>query len=104
MALTGSDFASYKDFQEQAENFRYGLAQKMNTLQIQYISNAKLGDHDKPYSISRQHWQELPDFKYRFKKSGAVFKNEALSIAALFFWILLLITCLFTITKSFRAL
>jgi ABC-2 type transport system permease protein len=104
MALTGSDFASYKDFQEQAESFRYRMAQRMNTLQIEYISNAKLGDHDKPYSISRRHWQELPDFQYRFKKSAFVFKNEALSVAALLFWVLLLATCLFTITRSFRAL
>lgn len=104
MALTGADFASYKDFQEQAESYRYNLAQRMNTLQVEYISNAKLGPQDKPYSISNKHWQEMPDFVYEFKKRDFVFKNEQLSVTALLFWLALLFTLLFTITKKFKAL
>jgi len=104
MALAGSDFASYRDFQEQAEKYRYSMAQQMNTLQMQYISNAKLGPQDKPYSISSKHWHEMPDFSYEFKTSGFVFRNEALSVAAILFWITLLSTILFTVTKKFKAL
>ncbi len=104
MALTGSDFASYIDFQEQTEKYRYGLAQRMNRLQMQYISNAKQSDHDKPYSINRKHWQEMPDFKYQFRKRDFVFRNEQLSIAALLFWLVLPLVLLFTINKKFKAI
>jgi ABC-2 type transport system permease protein len=104
MALTGSDFAAYMDFQEQAEKYRYELAQRMNTLQMEYISNVKPDDQDKPYSISRTHWQEMPDFKYQFRKRDFVFQNERLSMLALLFWLILPITLLFTITKKFKAL
>jgi ABC-2 type transport system permease protein len=104
MALTGSDFASYSDFMDEAEKFRYQMAQRMNRLQIKYISNAKLGDHDKPYSISRSHWAQMPDFHYEFKKSSYIFSRERLSIAALLFWLLLPLVLLFTITKKFKTL
>lgn len=104
MALTGSDFSSYVDFQEQAEKYRYGMAQRMNELQMQLISNAKRGEHDKPYSISRSHWADMPDFRYRARKVDYVFHEEQLSIAALIFWLLLPMLLLFAITKKFRAL
>lgn len=104
MALTGSDFESYADFQEQAETFRYSLAQRMNKLQMDHISNKKQGDHDKPYSISRQHWEDMPDFKYQFNTTEFVLKNEWLSIAALMLWLIFPIVLLFTITKKFKSL
>jgi ABC-2 type transport system permease protein len=104
MALTGSDFASYMNFMDQAETYRYHLAQRMNALQMQYISNEKLGEKDKPYSISRAHWEEMPDFKYQFQNSGVIFRQEQLSIAALLFWLILPVTLLFTLTSKFKAL
>jgi ABC-2 type transport system permease protein len=66
MALAGTDFRAYRDFQQQAENFRYHLAQEMNRLQMRLISNQKLGPQDKPYKISHKYWRELHDFEYRF--------------------------------------
>jgi ABC-2 type transport system permease protein len=104
MALTGSDFASYTDFQDGAEKFRYQMAQRMNRMQMKYISNAKLGDHDKPYSISNRHWAEMPDFHYEFEKSCFVISREHLSIAALLLWLLLPLVLLFMITKKFKTL
>jgi ABC-2 type transport system permease protein len=104
MALTGTDFSSYTDFQDQAEAFRYEMAQEMNHLQMEYISNAKPGANDKPHSIDRSHWAELQDFKYQFRKSSQVFSDEVLSIAALLFWLALPLILLFTITKKFKAL
>jgi ABC-2 type transport system permease protein len=66
MRLAGTDFAAYRHFQQQAETFRYHLAQEMNRLQMRLISNKKLGPNDKPYQISRKYWSELHDFDYRF--------------------------------------
>ena len=104
MALTGSDFAAYKDFQQQAEAYRYQLAQAMNELQMKYISNKKPEPGEKPYSISSSHWHDFPDFSYQSRKSDFVFRNEALSALALLFWMVLLTTLLFTITKKFKAI
>jgi len=104
MALTGADFASYRDFQEQAEAYRYQLAQTMNELQMKYISNAKLGPGDKPYKISHQHWHQFPDFRYQFRQSSFVFRNEVLSVTAIIFWVVLLTILLFTTTKKFKSI
>ncbi len=103
MALAGADFASYVDFQDQAEEFRYNLAQRMNKLQIDYISNKKQSGQDKPYSISKKHWEDVPDFKYKFKDCGFVLKKEALSLAALLFWLVVPLVLLFTITRKFKS-
>lgn len=86
MAFSGTDFESYVCFQKQAEAYRYQLAQKMNALQMEYISNVKLGPDDKPYTISHEHWKGLPDFKHQFITTRAVLRNEAWSIVALFAW------------------
>jgi ABC-2 type transport system permease protein len=104
MALTGSDFASYLDFQDQAEKFRYNLAQRINGLQIKHISNKKQGERDNPYSISKKHWEETPDFKYVVKDKSFVFQNEKLSIAALWFWLILPFALLFTLTRNFKSI
>ncbi|MVT09984.1 ABC transporter permease [Chitinophaga tropicalis] len=100
MALAGTGFASYTDFQDQVEDFRYKLAQRMNRLQMDLISNDKHGSQH----ISHEHWAEMPDFRYTFRKTGAIFRHEALSIAAMLCWTAVLLILLFTITKKFRAL
>ena len=104
MALTGADFASYRDFGEQAEVYRYQLAQTMNELQIKHISNRKPGPNDEPYKISNGHWQQFPDFVYRFRKVDSVFRNEVLSVAAMICWIVLLTVLLFTAAKKIKAI
>ncbi|NTE01376.1 DUF3526 domain-containing protein [Agrobacterium tumefaciens] len=86
MALTASDFKTYVNFQNQAEAYRYGLAQKMNKLQIDKISNHAPGEHEKPLSISKSNWAEQPDFNYKFDHLSNVLKHELLSLMALFTW------------------
>ncbi len=62
VALSGTDFDSYAAFQQQAEDYRYHLAQEMNELQMEFISNTRPGPDDQPQLISRDHWEEFPDF------------------------------------------
>ncbi len=85
MALTGTDFGSFNDFQQQAEMFRYQLAQKMNNLQIKYIGNKV-----KNAKIDRQNWINFPDFKHQFLSLKAVVSTEKWSFGALFFWLTVL--------------
>jgi ABC-2 type transport system permease protein len=90
MAMSGTDFHAYVQFQQQAEDYRYRLAQHMNELQIKLISNKKPGDGDKPYAISRAYWKAFPDFTYAQRRPGEVLGSESLSLAALLLWAALL--------------
>lgn len=88
MAITAADFDTFVDFQNQAEAYRYQLAQKMNKLQIDKISNIAPGEEEKPLAISKANWAEQPDFNYHFGKLSSVITNELLALSALTSWLL----------------
>lgn len=100
MSLAGTDFESYQFFQHQAESYRYQLAQKMNELQMEFISNSKLGPTDKPYAISHQHWKEFPDFTHQFVSAGIALQNERVPVAALAGWSVLSFLLIFYVSKN----
>ncbi|MGC5743549.1 DUF3526 domain-containing protein [Chryseobacterium sp. NFX27] len=101
-ALTGSDFNSYINYQEQVEEYRYRLAQLMNKLQMENISNKKQQNNDRPYTISRDHWKELPDFQYRFIGQRTLFQNEMVSVLSLLVWGLGLLFVLHFMSKTIK--
>ena len=103
MAVCGTDFNSYVSFQQQAEDYRYRLAQHMNDLQIKLISNKKLSDGDKPYSISKNYWKAFPDFTYRRTSQADAMRQEALSSAALLFWLAVLTMIIHVLSKKLKA-
>jgi ABC-2 type transport system permease protein len=103
MAGSGTDFDAYVSFQEQAEGYRYQLAQHMNELQIKYISNKKPGDHDKPHSISAEHWKAFPDFSYAGIGLGRIIRNELLSMAVLLLWLILTVMVVAVLSKKIKA-
>ncbi len=89
MALCGTDFESYVGFQVQAEDYRYKLAQKMNELQIKYISpNRVSGSEGKVDVVNRSEWKAFPDFEYQFLNFGMTLKNEGIAILSLLLWVL----------------
>lgn len=100
MALSNTDYDSYIDFQKQAETYRYNMAQKMNALQIKYISN----DKSKPAVIGKDHWAEVKEFHYEPKDIWAVLKNEITSIISLFLWISLLFIFIKIASKNLKAI
>jgi len=104
MALTASDFNTFVDFQHQAETYRYQLAQKMNKLQIEKISNIAPGEEEKPLAISKANWAQQPDFNYHFKKLGTVLLNELLALSALTFWLLVAVMLLQYSTKWIKTI
>lgn len=99
MALTASDFNTFVDFQQQAEAYRYGLAQRMNKLQIDKISNISPGENGKPLSISKSNWAEQPDFNYHFNTLSGVLSNQLLAIVSLLSW---LVAIIFLLNYSFK--
>ncbi len=102
MALSGTNFSAYADFQNQAEKYRYDLAQNMNELQIKYISNKKLGETDKPYKISNSFWKQLPDFSHQFLNIGVVFKSILFEIVSLCSWLVGIIFSISIIVKKLK--
>lgn len=88
MAMSGTDYASYVDFQHQAEQYRYDMAQKMNALQMEFISNQKPGPADKPAQIDHKHWEEIPQFVYQSPGIGLVLREEWLSLLVLACWLI----------------
>ncbi|GAB3639916.1 DUF3526 domain-containing protein [Spirosoma arcticum] len=87
MALSGTDYASYIDFQQQAEQYRYDMAQKMNGLQMEFISNQKPEPTDKPYQIDKKHWEDVPQFTYQPSGVSSVLRGEWISLLAFVFWL-----------------
>jgi ABC-2 type transport system permease protein len=98
MALSGTDFGSYTRFQQQAEEYRYKLAQQMNELQIQYIGNQRSADN----KISRDFWKSLPDLEYKPATIAEIRKQEGLSLAALTAWLLLMILVVIAFSEKIK--
>lgn len=102
MSLTGTDFNTYRYFQNAAEIYRYQLAQQMNDWQIQYISNKKLSEKDKPYFINKEFWKQFPDFQYPFLSLGESLKNELLSAITLIGWFIGLLVWVQLMSKKLK--
>lgn len=102
MAVTGTDYNAYIRFQEQAEHYRYYMAQRMNELQIKYIPNKKPGPADQPYTISSDHWKELLEFHYEPASLATVIDHERISIAAFIAWFLLLLVIIRILSKQLK--
>lgn len=102
MAFSGTDFEAYQHFQQQAESYRYALAQQMNDLQIQYISNRKPKEGNHLLHIDKKHWSAFRDFKYTFLTLRQVLHNEVMSIAALIFWLFFSIAGINVVSKNFK--
>jgi len=100
MGLSNTDYDSYTDFQKQAEAYRYMMAQKMNALQIKYISNNK----DKPAVIDKEHWADVKEFHYEQKEIQDVLTNEIISIISIILWISLLFIFIKIATKKLKAI
>lgn len=104
MGLSNTDYDSYIDFQKQAEDYRYKMAQKMNALQIKYISNKKPGASNKPLIIDKEHWADLEEFHYEPKGLWDVLKSEIVSIISIILWISLLFILIKIATKKLKAI
>ncbi|MCG2615480.1 DUF3526 domain-containing protein [Terrimonas sp. NA20] len=103
MGLSGTDFNTYSWFQQQAEEYRYNLAQQMNDLQIKLISNRRPEQHEAPHSISRDHWRAFADFDYKRPSLRKVLNDESLSLLALLAWAAALVILVFVISKKLKA-
>jgi len=88
MTASGTDYFAYRQFQNQAESYRYKLAQQMNDLQIEHISNIKPKEGEKLASVGHENWQKFPDFRYEFTSLKESLSHQFLSLTAIIFWLL----------------
>ena len=103
MALSGTDFQAYRNFQNQAEGYRYNLAQTMNNLQIKHISNNVASSADKKAVLSQQYWIDFPDFHHQQLSLNKMIRNEWYSFFALLLWLISLLMLTFFNTKKLKA-
>lgn len=104
MSFAATDFLSYVHFQNEAEAYRYSLAQTMNELQMKYISNTVKTSADKNAIIDRKHWQEFPDFHYSFQPAAHAVQNEAWSVVALALWLIIVVSAALRLSQKLRAI
>ncbi|WP_126248304.1 ABC transporter permease [Chitinophaga rhizosphaerae] len=104
MALSGTDFGAYRKFQDDAEAYRYQLAQTMNELQIEYIPNAQPAKNEKPHQIGREHWAEFGDFQHEFQPVPTVLGQELPAIVAVLTWFGLSFVLIFFTSRKAKAL
>lgn len=104
MGLSNTDYDSYIDFQKQAEDYRYNMAQKMNALQVKYISNNKPKPNDKPLTINKEHWADIAEFHYEPKGVWAVLKSEIISVISIILWITMLFVLIRIAAKNLKAI
>ena len=102
MALSGSDFESYINFQQQAELYRYSLAQRMNALQTKYVSNAKPKEGSHALHIDKEYFKAFPDFNYKFLVMQKTLHHETISVIAMLFWLLISWVALVYVSKTFK--
>jgi ABC-2 type transport system permease protein len=104
MGLSNTDYDSYIDFQKQAEDYRYTMAQKMNALQVKYISNKKPAPNDKPLTINKEHWADVDDFHYEPKGIWDVLKSEIVAVLSIILWIVMLFIFIRIAAKNLKAI
>ena len=86
MALAGTDLRAYRAFKDQAEEFRYGLAQTMNELQMEFISNKVKSSSEKGAVLDRSHWHDFPDFQPEALPVAASLSSAGPALFALGLW------------------
>lgn len=102
MALSGTDFQAFRNFQNQAEDYRYNLAQTMNNLQIKHISNKVKSSADKKAVLSQKYWIDFPDFQHQQLSLNKIIQNEWYSFFALLLWLIGLLSLMFFNTKKLK--
>lgn len=105
MSLSGTDFFSYVDFQEQAGDYRYTLSQTMNELQMEYISpKKKSGSEGKTHVVDHEHWEEFADFEHRPVPFQNALKESSWAGMSVLLWSVLIVGFLSLTAKKASAL
>jgi ABC-2 type transport system permease protein len=89
MVFSGTDFSAYQGYQNQAEKYRYNLAQTMNDLQIKYIPNNTPKEGSHTLHIDKKNWKDFSDFAYQYSDLSNTILEAIISSISLLFWFIL---------------
>lgn len=95
-ALAGSNLAHFAEFQWQAESFRYEMVQKLNQLHMDEIKF----ENDRAQRISRERWQDFPEFTFRAPTIGWAIRQQGLAVLSLLGWSVALLVLAWRIKPS----
>lgn len=105
MTMAGTDFSSYIDFQNQADTYRYELAQTMNELQMEYISPKKeSGSEGKTHVVTHEHWSAFQDFSHQPMAFSKSIDEAFPSLISILLWVLVAFWLLLFTSKKVTAL
>lgn len=87
MGAAGTDLQAFQGFLTQGEQYRYGLVQRLNQLEVDELSYADDTDAGKENRIARQHWQAMAPFQYQPPPAGETLRAVLPAMAALMLWL-----------------
>ncbi len=68
------------------------MAQHLNDLQIEHISNIKPEKGGPPAIIDHDNWKKFPDFDYQYTSLSDSIKKQSIPVIALLVWLIICIT------------
>jgi len=89
MAATQTDFANFRRFLEQGEQYRYDLVQGLNQLQVDKISYAQ-DQGSANARVSNTYWQTFPPFEYQSLTTTQTLRRVLPAGGILVLWLVLL--------------
>ncbi len=105
MTMAGTDFSSYINFQNQADTYRYELAQTMNELQMEYISpKKKSGSEGKTHVVDHEHWEKFQDFNHQPMVFSKSIKEAFPALISIVLWVLAAFWLLHFTSKKAKAI
>jgi ABC-2 type transport system permease protein len=87
MAASGTDLATYQDFLDQGERYRYDLVQGLNRIQSEALQFADDTNPNKENRVSRSHWEAFPEFRYRPAALAVIIDRAAPAGLMLLAWL-----------------
>ena len=84
MAMSGSDYVTHADFQQQAEKHRFELAALMNNYMRDH---SRTGDWE--FTVNKEVWSQLPEFQYKLPEFSNVIRQNWLPFLSIALWLCL---------------
>lgn len=97
MALAGTDFHHHVAFARAAENYRRFFVKKMNK---DMELNHKPGVAYSDYNVGREFWGSISPFDYQLPSTATILSVQWRNIAALVFWLVILLSIAYTYARK----
>jgi len=88
MALAGTDFHHHVTFARAAEDYRRGFVKKLNKdMEVNHKPGIAYGD----YNVGQDMWESVAPFQYEIPDAASILAKNWRSVAALGFWLVVIV-------------